>query len=336
MDIHITDTIRDIDENEWQTLVGNDHPETLYCWYRTVEDSESRNVHYIFLRENGKVVAGACCFLFHERVFNVSFPLLEVRSPLGASSAFISRTPEHAGMIVKALDKIRRKEKAIAQSIFCLKKDEFERIRKQVKGFVGLPMNDNTYIDLHFTDFEDYLDSLSAKARRSVRITLNKAQKLHVKPLFTNEFSQWKAVAHRLQKYICEQYNDYRWLLHEAFYDAAEKHLKENAEIILFSKDDIPLAFGLSIMSPTIVQYKFVGVDPHYRDYQAYFLIYYEGIRKALERKQKRIYFGLKSYAFKEKIGCIREELFVLAKMGNPLLNRALQVYRNFSHLQKR
>jgi predicted N-acyltransferase len=211
MEIEITDTIEDMNEKEWNTFVGPEYIERSHAWYRNVEDSGARRMHYIFLRENGRLAAAACSYEYRERLHSLEIPFLEVKSPLGFSRAFFSRSPEHTAMLIRALAQIRKKEEAIAQSIFCLKKDEFNSSRSQVKGFVGLPMNDNTCIDLHFTDFEDYLNSLDAKARRSVRINLNKAQKSNVKPLFTSEFSQWKAVAHRLQKYIGEQYNDYRW-----------------------------------------------------------------------------------------------------------------------------
>ena len=330
MDVHVTDTIRDIDEKEWNALAGHDYPECSHAWYRAVEDSGVEKMHYIFLKEKGKVLAGAGCFLFREVVYHMTLPLLEVQSPLGASGAFFSQTPEHTTILVKNLEEIRKRERAQALAIFCLKRDEFHFYQKQMKGFAEVPINDNTYIDLNFSDFEDYLSSLDGKARRSVRITLNKARKLNITPVFTNEFSKWGEVAHNLQKYTCEQYDDYRWLLPERFYDACEKNLKESAELLICFRDSIPLAFGFSINSPSVAQYKFAGIDPHYRDYQAYFLIYYEGIRKALERRQKRIYFGLTGYSFKEKIGCRRENLFGLVKMSNPVMNLALQAYSKF------
>jgi predicted N-acyltransferase len=335
MEIYTTDTIRDIGEREWHTLVGHDNIEQSYAWMKMVEESGARKVYYVFLKDR-KLEAAACCTFFREKMFSVELPFLEVKSPLGLSPAFFSRTPQHADMLLKELRDIQKKEKTKVLSILCLKKDEVDFIRTQVGGFVEFPMNDNTYIDLDFADFEDYLSWLPAKARRSVRITLNKAKKLGVTSLSTNEFSKWKSTAHRLQKNICQQYKDYQWLLPEQFYDSVERNFKEHAELLMFFKDDIPLAFGFSVNTPDIVKYKFVGADPQYRDYQAYFLIYYEGIKKAIERGQKRITFGLTSYSFKEKIGCTREKLFGLFQMRNPGLNLALQSYSKVMELYRR
>lgn len=46
-----TDTIRDVDEKEWNTFVGGDFIERTHAWYRTVEDSGIRRMHYLFVRE---------------------------------------------------------------------------------------------------------------------------------------------------------------------------------------------------------------------------------------------------------------------------------------------
>lgn len=326
MEIEITSTIKAVDEREWETLVGNDYTERSYKWYRTIEDSMMK-MYYIFLREKGELAAAACSYLFRERLHNVEMLFLQVGTPLGGSRAFYSTTSQHASMLIKGLKEVQMKEKAKGILILELRKREYNPIKNQLKGFTGFPIPESTYIDLHFSDFDDYVTSLDEEAWRSVRMTLNRAKRWKIKTVFTNEFSQWKDTAHRLQRDTCSLHNDYRWLLTKQFYEALENHLKENAELVLFFKDDIPLAFGLGLNSPSIAQYKFAGVDSKYKKYQAYFLIYYEGIRKALERKQKRIYFGSTNYAFKEKIGCKREELFGCAKMKNPLLDLTFKSY---------
>ncbi|MBU7048406.1 MAG: GNAT family N-acetyltransferase [Theionarchaea archaeon] len=327
MEIEITDTIRNVDERAWNALVGTKYIERTHAWYRTVEDSGMRRMYYILLKENSTLTAAACCFPYKEKRY-IEVPFLEVRSPLVASSAFFFRTPEQAGMLLKGLEDVRRKEKVGGISILELKRREFISLKNHLKRFTPFPIQGNTFIDLQFTDFEDYLSSLDAESRRSIRKTLNRAEKRwNISVLFTNEFSRWKKVANRLQGYTCQQHNDYRTHLTEAFYDAVEKHLRENAELILFLKDDIPIVSGLSLYTSDVSLHKAAGIDPQYREYQAYFLLYYEGIKRAIERNQKRIYFGPSTYEFKEKIGCSQEELFGLVKMRNPLMNMALKSY---------
>ena len=325
MEMEITDTIQNVTENEWNALVGMDI-ERSHTWYRTVEDSGMRRMHYTFVREGNTLKAAACCFPYTEKRY-IKIPFLEVRCPLGTSMGFFSQTSEHADMLLKGLDQIQKKEKAKGVLIPDLKKDEFTSLRNQVRGFTEFPISDNTYLSLHFTDFEDYLGSLSAAARRSVQNTMNKANRSKIQPLFTHEFSPWKETAQRLQRYLCEEHHEYRTFLSEQFYDALEKRMKENAEMLLFLKEDIPIVFALSLNTRETSIYKFVGSDPAYKKYQAYFLVYYEGIRRAIEKKQKRIYFGPSTYEFKKKIGCTREELFGLVRMRNPLVNLALKSY---------
>ncbi len=329
-EIETTDTIKSVDEREWEELTGADYVERAYKWYKTVEDSGITKMHYLFLRENERLQAAACSFLFRERLQTppIETTILEVGTPLGGSRAFFSSTPDHTRVLIKGLEEIRKKEKAKGLSILCFKKEEYDAISPQLEGFTRFPIQGSTYLDLNFADFDDYLDSLDAEARRSIRKTLNRAKKRwKIKSVVTSDLLPWRGTACRLQKYMCEQHKDDQWLLTEKFYDALEKNLKERTELTLFFKDDVPIVFGLSFNSPEISQHKFAGVDPKYRQYQAYFLLYYEGIKKAIERKQKRIYFGSTTYAFKEKIGCKIEPSFGFMRMKNPAFNLVFKSY---------
>jgi len=318
------DTIRDIDEKVWNTLVGCDFVERTHAWYRTVEDSGIRRMHYLFVKENQNLVAAACCFPYNHILYKVKIRFLEVRSPLGISPAFFSRTPQHAQALMRGLEQIQKEEKTKGFLILDLKRSSIENLR----GFTCFPMIENTYIDLNFTDFDDYLDSLSRKNRGNIRNTLNKARKKwEIRSLVTNEFSKWKDVACRLQGYTCEKHNDYHLYLTEQFYEALEKNLKDKVELILFFRKEVPLVSGLCLNSPTICQCRAAGVDPRYREYQAYFLMYYEGINRAIERKQKRIYLGTTVYSFKERIGVKKEELLGAVKLKNFALDLGLKSY---------
>ena len=297
MEMEITDTIRAVTEKEWSNLIGTDFIERSHAWYRTVEDSRMRRMYYILVRENNTLVGGACCFPYTEKMY-IEVPFLEVRSPLGTSRAFFSKTSDHAIKLLEGLDQIQKKEKTKGFLILDLKENEFISIKNQVKKFTGFQISDNTYLNLNFTDFDDYLNSLEEDAWRSARMTLNRAKRWKIKTVFTNDISTWKEPARRLQQYTCEEHQDLRLFLTEQFYDALEKNMKENVEVLLFMKDDIPIVFALSLNTPETAIYKFMGLDPAYKKYQAYFLIYYEGIRRAIEKKKKRIYFGPTTYEF--------------------------------------
>jgi predicted N-acyltransferase len=322
----ITNTIRDVDETEWKALVGDDIIEQSHGWFKTIEDSHMRDMQYVFVKDE-TLKAAACCYVYPEELY-ITIPLLEVRSPLANSAGFFSKDPYYTDMLVKGLTTIQEKEKARGLSFLEMKKKDLDSIKPHLKGFIEFPVREDTYLDLDFADFDDYLASLDSTSRRSIRKTLNRASKRwKINTVFTNEFSQWKTIASQLRENLCEEHNNYRQYLPEEFYEALGKNLKDNAELIMCFKDKIPLVCGLILNSPTVTQHKFAGINPQYREYQAYFLVYYEGIKKAIERKQKRIYFGPTTYEFKEKIGCKRENVFGLAKLTNPLLHLALASY---------
>ena len=325
MELIITDTIRDIDETEWESLVG-DSIEQSHGWFRAIEDAHMRDMQYVFVKDE-PLKAAACCYRYPEELY-IKIPLLEVRSPLSNSAGFFSKDPEYIDVLVKGLHALEKREKTKGLSFLEMKKKDLDLIKPHLKGFTEFPVRDDTYLDVDFADFDDYLASLDSTARRSIRKTLNRAaNRWKIKTVFTNEFSTWKTVCNRLRENLCQEHNNYRQYLTEEFYDALGKNLKDAAELIMCFKDDIPLVCGLILNSPTVAQHKFAGINPQYREYQAYFLVYYEGIKKAIERKQKRIYFGPTTYEFKEKIGCKREKVFGLAKMKNPILHLALTSY---------
>jgi predicted N-acyltransferase len=325
MDREIHSTIRDIHEREWTSLVGTGNLESSHQWYRTVEDSGMKDMYYVTVRDSGKLAAAACCYLFDENILRI--PTLDVSSPLGLSTAFFAETPEETYMLLKGLEEIQRREKAKGISFFELKKEEFESLKPYLKGSTGYSMLDNTYLDVVFTDFDEYLASLNRKSRRSIKDTLIRGDRLGVTVSSTKEFSKWKDIAYKLQKALCDTLNDYTLLLSKQFYDALEKNMKDCAELLIFFKDDTPIVFSLVLYTPETAHYKFVGLNPDYREYQAYFLTYYEIIRKAIERKQKRVYFGTTTYEFKEKIGCQRQKLFGLTVMKNAVYNVGFKTY---------
>ena len=154
--------------------------------------------------------------------------------------------------------------------------------------------------------------------------------------LTSNDFSAWKDVATRLQRYQCEYHNDFRFYMNESFYDTLERTMKDSAELVLFFKDDIPLVSALSLYTGEYSIYKGAGIDPNHKKYHAYFLLYYEAIKRAIEKGHKRIYFGTTGYTFKERIGCKKEEIFGFIKMGNPFLHLALQPYITVSTIRGR
>jgi predicted N-acyltransferase len=334
MEMHITSTIQDVDEKEWNAFVGRETIEHSYAWLKTVEDSGVKAMRYVFLKDGKALTGAACSYVYEEKMYSMKVPFLQVKSPLGSSPAFFSSTPEETHMLVKGLERIRKEEKAQGMLILDFSKEESDRLRDQLKGFTELQTDDNTYIDTDYADFDDYLGSLDEDAWRSARMTLNRARRWKIKTVFTNDFPAWKDVATRLQRYQCEYHNDFRFYMNESFYDTLERTMKDSAELVLFFKDDIPLVSALSLYTGEYSIYKGAGIDPKHKKYHAYFLLYYEAIKRAIEKGHKRIYFGTTTYGFKEKIGCKRSECMGYAKMGNPVLNLALKSFLKVSMMR--
>jgi predicted N-acyltransferase len=334
MDVETARTIRHIQEEEWNTFVGKFHPDRLHSWFRTTEDSGIRSMRYVFIKERGNLVAAACAYPYRQTIHGIQMPFLELRSPLSTSHAFFSRDVEHSHRLLTELQRIQNEEHTKGFLFLNFTAEEFDNIENHLSSFTSFPMYENTYLDLPYADFDEYLSSLNRKTRGNVRNTINKTKKRwKLKTIITNEFEQYKSIASTLQRYVCKTHDDYRWYLPEEFYEALEKNGKDTAELLIIFKDDIPLACGLTINSSLTCHCRAAGIDPRYRRYQAYFLMYYEEIARAIEKNQKRIYFGTTAYTFKERMGFEKENLYGLVKMKNPLIHMALQSYIMLSSL---
>ncbi len=334
MEVITSHTIRDIQEKEWNLFVGTFRPDRLHSWFRTVEDSTIRSMRYVFLREQKNLVAAACAYPYRQKIYGIEMPFLELRSPLATSHAFFSRDLEHSRVLLEQLHDIQEEEHLKGILFLNFAQKEYDYLRPHFSSFTPFPMYENTYLDLPFTDFDDYLSSLHRKIRGNVRNTINKTKKRwKLKTVVTNEFSKWKSVASYLQEQVCTHHQDYRWYLPERFYEALEKNCQDTAELLIIFKDDIPLAYGLTLNSSLSCHCRAAGIDPRYRKYQAYFLMYYEEIARAIERNQQRIYFGTTAYTFKDRMGFEKENLYGFIRLKNPINNTAIKSFITLSSL---
>jgi hypothetical protein len=325
MELQISHTIHQT-QKEWDSLVNPKSVEQSSSWITAVEDSGVLDMQYIFLRDNNTLTAGACCHEF-TRFKGIKIPFIEVGAPLGSWCSFFSFHTEHTGLLLTEIEQIRTQKRAWGTIIMDLREDEYSKYKEHFTGFYEFLMPDTTYMDLKFSDFDDYLDSLSSRSRRSIRNTLRKAEKWGITYVYTTELAHWGSTASTLQGYTYRQHGETGVHLPPLFYETLETTMKSNVELVLFFKGSTPLVCALVLNTPDMCEYTFPGIDPKYTKYQAYFLLYYYGIKRALQTNKKRIYFGPTAYSFKEKIGCTREKLFGFAKMKNPLLDVGLKSY---------
>ena len=172
MEVEIHHTIRDTDEKEWESLVGTEYIERSHAWYKTVEDSEMVTMHYVLVRENNTLAAAACCFPYTEKMY-IKMPLLEVKTPLGTSYAFFYRQPQHISSLVQGLKEILENENLKGILILEIRKENLEHLKNEMKKFIYFPIREDTYFDISFARFDEYLHSLKKDSvRRSVTIAI--------------------------------------------------------------------------------------------------------------------------------------------------------------------
>lgn len=336
MRTEIVESISKIDKNMWEELVENNFPETRYEWCKTVEESGNNNLRYVLAFERNKLIGVAICEIVKEKLFRfgISLKIIEVSSPLSNFEGFIIKDEKAILPIIKEIENLVSKEKLMGISFMNLRENMKKKIEKSLKGYHGIRLSPNTFIDINWDNFEEYLSSLKSGARRGIRNTLRRKDRYKLRIEHTKEFKKFSEQLYQLQKKVCDFHRDYKYLLPSKFYESLEKNFKDNSEVTICFKNEKILGFVLSLMDEEKIVYKFCGLDPKYKKYQAYFLFYIDGIKRAIKNKKKRIYFGKTTYGVKTERGCTKENLYAFLKARNSVLNKLASLY--FKLLEKK
>ena len=90
---------------------------------------------------------------------------------------------------------------------------------------------------------------------------------------------------------------------------------KGEVELIVFLIDSQIIAFGWCLHAGEDYHALYAGLDDQYNDeLDLYFNLSYAVLDRALQKRPAKIYFGQTADAFKARLGCYPEPLYVFAK----------------------
>jgi len=320
--VDTVDSIEHIYQRDWEELVGRDIVEYDYRWYKVNEKFDKNlNPKYIVVYKGNNLVGSAFMSILNK--LDISIGKLHLTFPLlGKISFFRYSSPisNFSGIFFNKEEVL--KQNRIVLSNFVIGQNNILSNFLESGGFYRIKCKPNTFLDIKWKTFDKYLSSLPKSERHDIRKTINRSKKHGISIEYKKNFSS-------MSKKLCELYENvsgkHREMgMPENFFKVLDREMGDNTDLFLCKKEEKVIAYGLSLNNTAVASHKFLGLDYRYRKSQAYFLLYYEGIKKAINDGLKRIYFGSTTYRYKERIGCKRFENFQYIRSYFPGLNKFL------------
>ena len=343
--------IEEITREEWDSVF----PDVLesYNFFKTLDESNlSQFKLFYILVYNGKRLVGAThCFLVNYSLdTSISGPLRRISNAIKKAApnlfslkAFvcgmpmgqgrIGVTPDSSGAleaILRRMERIARKERA---PIIAFK--DFDHSYAgildplQRDGFVKMESLPTTQINVWFSDFEEYLKTLSAASRYDLRRKFKKADKLAgIKMEIVSSLDEAALTdVYRMYLDIVEKHDMGFELLPKEFFRLLSKNMPKETKYFLWRIDGKLAAFLLCLVSDEMLIDYYVGLDYKIAlEYHLYFLKFRDVMNWCIKNKIKCYEMGITGYEPKRRLGFDFIPLYLYAKIRNKALRPIFKI----------
>ena len=260
--------------------------------------------------------------------FNVGF----VEIPLSNMSGILTREDidhhERQNIMNALCDHIRR---TIDIDILCIKTntpDDQESNALLCPKMLPLDFPPNTLLEYPYSNFDEYLNTLSRKKRRrclSDKRTLEKGkgrvERVHdIATLYKEIYALYRNTSEQAQ--AKRDYISMPVQINEDFFEKIHLFRRMNPCVVTVVVDGKIIAYSLLLQSGSTLFFKAVGLDYDlsYRT-KAYFNLFYAALEYAGHQQCNKVDFGMTSYQFKQWLGCELTPATYLCSTFHPLLS---------------
>ncbi len=364
MEVKSFDSINEIDQKEWDSIVDNNHIINSYDYLRAVEDAKLNDYRYKYFLffENNEIIANASCFIISYNLdFFLKGPIEDFINKIRIKHTnFLKVKSIECGPTTSAGTSIIIKDDKFSEEVLVLLNKELMDLSKKVKAFFILIrdfdvyqqliynkffnlgykyfMNFyNTYFENKYTNFEDYLYYLKTERKRETKKNLNDFYSQGGSVERINDFSKYSNELSELWFNVYKNSEDYqREILNIKYFEYMDYYLKDKSFVLLFKIGNKIIAFGLIYEYKDSLNAVYCGINYDYiQKYHIYFVLYYKTIEEGIRLKKKWVEFGLTTYDIKIKLGIILVPIFAYVKSKNLFLTNLLSFFLNISAKRK-
>jgi predicted N-acyltransferase len=350
----VCDSVNSISRLDWDR-VFRDVPEG-YAFYKTLEESglEEFSFFYALLYKNGRLSLIAPIFTAD---FNLDIAVegwlkaaialirkvyprfliiktLFCGSPFGESGVIgldldKEDEPDALGTLIAGLKGFAKSKKARLTIFKDFPQEQAERLRILTgKGFFRLNSFPSAVNELNFHSFEDYLQSLGASSRKSLRRKIRSAySQAKIEVRLMGEADSAMEDVYRLYLDTHHQGGTKFERLTKEFFISASRNMQPNIKIFLYYVNGRLGAFNLCFLYNDLFIDKFIGFDYDISSrHHLYFVSWCHNIEWCINNGVRFYKTGQTDYCAKLRLGSRLLPLYVYLRHDNRLVNIILKL----------
>lgn len=332
-----------------------------YGWFKTMESfGRLPEPMYLSINNKGKTIGIAPCFIDKVNDFfdwgpNI-LPYLKKALNVGQILGFFNRnvllcySPACCRTKVffankyndktilclfsKKIDDICKKQRILFSSFLFV--SEFDKLlikNLESLNYAKFPNIVTFYLDVNWSNFEEYLKSLKLGRRRTVRHEIKTCLENGVT---IREESITENISEKLSDLganVSSKYNpNEQTRLDPSFFKVLQKYAADKIKLFVARKNDKVVGFSLGLQHKGVLDMYMYGCDYASQTNTTFIyfnLGYYEPIKLAINKKIKKIYFRYLNEKAKVARGCKPEQTYSFIKCHNivlgPVINNLLQ-----------
>jgi predicted N-acyltransferase len=326
-----------------------------YGWFKTLEESKLFNFvpRYLVAYAKEKIIAIAPSFISYDiRYFPDNNPLTKIANDivncLGLNCSLVCCSPgtfhtkilfrkncertSILDLLSKKIDDLSTKEKIRVSSFSVV--SEFDRLlmeNLQDLGYLKVPFMHTLYLDIRWSSFDSYLNSLKRKVRRNVRREIRKCRECGVTIEEEKEFGDLAITLSDLYGNLFFKYNgNTSNPVSASFFRELGRYAKDKTRVFIARKNNKIVGFSLSLQHRDVLDVYMSGFDYELqtnKDFTYFNTVYYAPIKLAIEENIRRIDFSATMDDVKLRRGCKIERLYWFVKVHNKLLRPLASLY---------
>jgi len=317
----ITDINR-IEADEWNQLT-KERPFATWQWLQltqaVVVDHQPR---YVLLRENGELQAAAVCYLqsrFHSRVLQLAlgwlpraFPILRCAIPISYDPGllFSDQQPLEKLLpeLLNSVQTLLRQERASFYSFDHLAPTDPIWLFLKAQGYHRVEHLIETYLDIKWAMFEDYLGALSRKKRTEYVRIRGRLERENITIGVADPLSEDGVLLKKLVHNVFQRHADPDPYSADLFAKAGAL-LGENFKLVVARQNGDCIGCFALLRSGTEWTAKWAGLDyERTLDTGTYYGLLAESVRQTILSGGTRLRMGATAYQTKQHFGVTVEE----------------------------
>ncbi len=330
----IIQSIKDVNEYEWNRLISSHDIQMSYNYIKSLENSEISDYQHRYIlifNDEGQLIASLPVFITNK--FCLDTPLTgkckllckKVREVL---PMFLTKRVLFCGCCISEYNKINIRDTTEKNLVMKLMLDEIDALaeREKVKFVLAKDLMDDgnffmeesrkkgyfdfcslpgTYIDIQCDSFESYIQGLKIKQRQNIRNKINKCNRAG--GLEFEILEDFGGISDKLHELYLHTYNNAEVQFDRIgrdFFSNINNFMGESSKVILAKREGSIIGFALLVCSRDSCVNVRIGLDYRYAHlYHVYFMLHYKNIEYAIECGVKRLYLSQTTYIPKLEMG---------------------------------